>query len=341
MRAHAVLRRSRRARSRSTGRRRGSSEWSTATRWLEPSWCCRPSPASVVRPAVRAEQEAARARVGRRPDQVAHALEAEHRVVDVERQHRQAVRRVAGGRGDPRRERAGLGDALLQDLAVLRFAVVQQLVVVLGLVELARRRSRCRPGGTASAMPKVRASSATIGTMRGPSVSVLQQLREQRTNAIVVDISLPLGLQRELREVAASGGTAALGALRAPAGSRRAPRAARAGTASPGCRRAGLKKRSCATSLVRERQREAVAEFEQRVVVELLLLVRAPSGPGPRCPCRSPSWSAPGSRSAGPCGAPRRGRRRGSSPGRGRRGAGGRCRRRDSARRAAAAPGTC
>ena len=38
-----------------------------------------------------ADQEAAGALVGRRPDQVADALEAEHRVVDVERQHREAV----------------------------------------------------------------------------------------------------------------------------------------------------------------------------------------------------------------------------------------------------------
>ena len=36
----------------------------------------------------RADQEAARALVGGGPDQVADALEAEHRVVDVERQHR-------------------------------------------------------------------------------------------------------------------------------------------------------------------------------------------------------------------------------------------------------------
>jgi hypothetical protein len=62
-----------------------------ATRWLLPSWCCSPSPPSVVRPGGGAQQEAARALVGGGPDQVAHALEAEHRVVDVERQHRQAV----------------------------------------------------------------------------------------------------------------------------------------------------------------------------------------------------------------------------------------------------------
>src|SRR5258708_22144573 len=41
-----------------------------------------------------AQQKAARPLVGRRPDGVAHALEAEHGVVDVERQHGQAVHAV-------------------------------------------------------------------------------------------------------------------------------------------------------------------------------------------------------------------------------------------------------
>ena len=48
-----------------------------------------------------ADEEAARAGIGRRPDQVADALEAEDRVVDVERQHRRAVRRIRGRRGEP------------------------------------------------------------------------------------------------------------------------------------------------------------------------------------------------------------------------------------------------
>ncbi len=64
-----------------------------------------------------AEQEAARAHVAGLPGAVADALEAEHRVVDVERQHRQVVGAVAGGRGHPAGERAGFGDAFLQHLA--------------------------------------------------------------------------------------------------------------------------------------------------------------------------------------------------------------------------------
>ena len=48
-----------------------------------------------------------------------------------------AVRGVGGAGGDERRHRAGLGDALFENLAVLRFAVVEQRVRVDRLVELA------------------------------------------------------------------------------------------------------------------------------------------------------------------------------------------------------------
>ena len=40
-------------------------------------------------------------------------------------------------------------------------------------------------------MPKVRASSATMGTMRGPSVASFSRLPSMRTKAMVVLMSLP------------------------------------------------------------------------------------------------------------------------------------------------------
>ncbi len=40
-------------------------------------------------------------------------------------------------------------------------------------------------------MPNVRASSATIGTMRGPSTGSFSRFVSMRTNAIVVLIALP------------------------------------------------------------------------------------------------------------------------------------------------------
>ena len=84
-----------------------------------------------------AEQEPARAAVAGGPGEVADPLEAEHRVVDVERDRRDAVVGVRRARGDPGGHRAGLVDALLEHLAVLVLAVEHQLVAVLGRVELA------------------------------------------------------------------------------------------------------------------------------------------------------------------------------------------------------------
>jgi hypothetical protein len=82
-----------------------------------PSSCCRPSPFSVVRPEVPPSRKP-RALVAGRPGEVAEALEAEHRVVDEERDHLHAVRAVGGRRGYPGSHGAGFGDAFLQDLAV-------------------------------------------------------------------------------------------------------------------------------------------------------------------------------------------------------------------------------
>ncbi|KAG1320071.1 hypothetical protein G6F63_014439 [Rhizopus arrhizus] len=86
------------------------------------------------------QQEAAGTHVGGLPGDVAPALEAEHRVVDVERQHRHVADRVAGTGGHPRADRTRLADALLQHLAALVFAVEHQLVGVHRLVLLAERR---------------------------------------------------------------------------------------------------------------------------------------------------------------------------------------------------------
>ncbi len=87
-----------------------------------------------------AEQEAAAAHVARGPREIADALQSEHRVVDVERDHRQVVGAVRRRRRDPRAHRARLVDAFLQHLARLVLAVVHQLIGVLRLVELPHRR---------------------------------------------------------------------------------------------------------------------------------------------------------------------------------------------------------
>ena len=84
-----------------------------------------------------AHQETFAARIGEGPDQVAHALESEHRIVDEERNHRHAVVGVRRAGGGETRHRAGLGDSFFENLAVLRFLVVQEHVAVHGLVQLA------------------------------------------------------------------------------------------------------------------------------------------------------------------------------------------------------------
>ena len=73
-----------------------------------------------------AQQESTGAHVARGPEQVAETVEPEHRVVDEERHHRLAPGRIRGARGGEARHRAGLGDALFQDLAVGGLLVAEQ-----------------------------------------------------------------------------------------------------------------------------------------------------------------------------------------------------------------------
>ena len=78
-----------------------------------------------------------RAHVGGGPDQVADALEAEHRVVNKERDRVDPVIGVGSAGGDERAHRAGFGDAFFENLPVLRFLVIKERVHVDGFVELA------------------------------------------------------------------------------------------------------------------------------------------------------------------------------------------------------------
>src|SRR3974377_612284 len=84
-----------------------------------------------------AEQEAAGAHIGRSPDKICDALEAEHRVVDEKRNRIHAVRGITGARGDERSHRASFGNSLFEDLPILGFFVVEQRVHVDGFILLA------------------------------------------------------------------------------------------------------------------------------------------------------------------------------------------------------------
>ena len=76
------------------------------------------------------QQEAAGLHVAGGPGQVAHTLEAEHRVVREERQHDDVAGGIRRGRRDPGAEGTGLVDPFLQDLATGVFLVVHDLVLV-------------------------------------------------------------------------------------------------------------------------------------------------------------------------------------------------------------------
>ena len=136
-----------------------------------------------------ADQEPARTAVAGSPGEVADALEAEHRVEDVERHHRDAVVRVRRGRRDPRREGARLVDALLQDLAVLVLAVEHEVLGVLRAGRAGRPGRRSRAGGTCPPSRTCATRPGTIGTIRSPIASSRTSVLRIRTNAIVVEFS--------------------------------------------------------------------------------------------------------------------------------------------------------
>ncbi len=110
-----------------------------------------------------ADQEATRLLVASRPAQIANTLEAEHRVIDVERDHRQIVGAVRGRRCQPGTTCAQLVDPFLQNLTFLVFFIVSNLLAVLRGVLLTVRAVNTNLTEQAS-IPKVRASSAMIGT---------------------------------------------------------------------------------------------------------------------------------------------------------------------------------
>src|SRR5579863_638963 len=82
-------------------------------------------------------QKAAGTHVGGGPDQVADALEAEHRVVNEEGNRVDSVIRIRRTSRDERAHRTSFGNAFLEDLSVFGFFVVEQSVHVDRLIKLA------------------------------------------------------------------------------------------------------------------------------------------------------------------------------------------------------------
>ena len=82
------------------------------------------------------QHEAAAARISECPRQIPGALEAEHRIEDVEGDGGSGVGGVGGACGSERGHGAGLGDAFFQDLTVLRLAIAEHEIGIHGLVLL-------------------------------------------------------------------------------------------------------------------------------------------------------------------------------------------------------------
>src|ERR1035438_1788053 len=87
-----------------------------------------------------ADQETTAAHVRRRPDQVADALQSEHRVINKEGNRIDAMIGIRGTGGHERAHRSRLSDALFQNLSVLRLLVIEQHIHIDRLIELADAR---------------------------------------------------------------------------------------------------------------------------------------------------------------------------------------------------------
>ena len=87
-----------------------------------------------------ADKETACAHIARSPSQIAGTLEAEHRVIDIKRNHRHAVVGVRSCRSDPISHTTGFVNAFLQNLSGCGFFVEHQLVGILRRVQLTHLR---------------------------------------------------------------------------------------------------------------------------------------------------------------------------------------------------------
>ena len=189
-------------------------------------------------------------------------------------------------------------------------------------------------------MPKVRASSGMIGTIRGPSSLSRMRLRRIRVKTIVVDTAVWLP----------AANSASIGGRRARAGGCArttrfgigpAERLAtlRAGTATSSRVRARVVVRRVLELGVRDRQLEPIAEDAQLVLGQLLGLVRDVAGLDARAQGPALDRLGQDDRRARPCTRSRPCRRRRPCGSRGRRGGAWPGRRRTGARRACAGAG--
>ena len=219
-----------------------------------------------------ADQEPPAARVGGGPDEVADALQPEHRVEDEERNGVDAAGRVRGPRRDERRHRPRLGDALLENLPVLALAVVEQRRVVDRLVELPRVRVDAH-------LPEQRLHAERPRLVGhdghdqladdGVAQQAAQQPREPHGQRRLAPAGARVQLLERLgRHLGQGRGPAPAHGNGTPQGLAAAPQVGHLGGAE--VRRIERQRRDL---VVRQGDAEPVAERAQLVLVQLLLLV--------------------------------------------------------------------
>ncbi len=85
-----------------------------------------------------AQEESLGLDVSRQPDQVPDALEAEHGIVNIERHHVDCLGRIGRSCRNERRHCPRLGDAFLEDLALLGLFVIEEGLHIDWLIKLAK-----------------------------------------------------------------------------------------------------------------------------------------------------------------------------------------------------------
>src|SRR5438876_5341705 len=86
------------------------------------------------------QQKTAAAHIRCRPDQIANALEAKHRVVNKKWYRVNSMCRIGCTSRDERRHRPGFGNTFFEQLAIGRFLVIDQRVTIDRLIQLAYMR---------------------------------------------------------------------------------------------------------------------------------------------------------------------------------------------------------
>ena len=239
-----------------------------------------PLPGQRGAPGGGAHHEAAAARVAEGPDLVAGALEAEHRVERVERDHRLGPGRVARAGRLERGHRARLGDALLEQLPVVLLDVGEQQLLVDRRVVLAQRVV-----DPDLLEERVHAEGARlVGDDRDDALADLRVAHEVPGQPAEGHgrARRPIGAGEELAERLVGGSRERLGDVPARGSDAAELAAALEHVLDLGRVRAGVVVRRLLELVVGDRQLEAVAEDLQLVDGQLLRLVRDVAALDPR-----------------------------------------------------------